>query len=178
MTVRDFAGKSPQLAQGVYIDSTALVIGDVTIGVDTSIWPMTVVRGDIHTITIGARTNIQDGSILHVTHASEHRPGGNPLIIGSSVIVGHQVTLHGCTLEDHCLIGMGSTVMDGAVLRPRVILGAGSLVPPTKELEGGYLWVGRPAKKVRPLSESELSHLEYTAAYYVKLKNRYIKEHG
>ncbi len=139
---------------------------------------MTVVRGDIHTITIGTRTNIQDGSILHVTHASVHRPGGNPLIIGDNVVVGHQVTLHGCTLKDRCLIGMGSTVMDGAVLHPHVILGAGSLVPPAKELEGGYLWVGRPAKPVRPLSEPELSHLEYSAAYYVKLKNRYLNEYG
>ncbi len=174
MTMRDFEYKTPDLGHGAYVDATALVIGDVTLGEDASIWPMTVARGDIHTITIGTRTNIQDGSILHVTHDSEYNPGGNPLVIGADVTVGHRVILHGCTVGNGCLIGMGSVIMDGAILCPRLILGAGSLVPPGKELDGGYLWVGRPAKRVRPLTEQEFTQLEYLAAHYVRLKNRHI----
>ncbi len=174
MTIRDFEGKAPHVGHGAYVDDKAIVIGDVTLGEDASIWPMTVARGDIHTIAIGARTNIQDGSVLHVTHDSEYNQGGNPLVIGSDVTVGHQVILHGCTVENDCLIGMGSVIMDGAVLHPRLILGAGSLVAPGKELDGGYLWIGRPAKRVRPLTEQEFAQLEYSASHYVRLKNRHI----
>lgn len=174
MTIRSFERHTPIIDRSAYIDPLAMVCGQVTIGADSSIWPMAVVRGDIHTIHIGARTSIQDGSVLHVTHDSYHNPGGHPLNIGNGVTVGHRVILHGCTIQDHCLIGMGSTVMDGALIEPYVILGANSLVSPGKRCEGGYLWVGSPAKKVRPLSQEEREFLTYSAQAYVKLKNRYL----
>ena len=175
MNIRTFNKTTPDLAKGVYIDDTALVIGDVQIGADSSVWPMTVVRGDVHYIRIGSGTNIQDHSVLHVSHDSEFEPGGHPLEIGNNVTVGHQTVLHGCTVGDNCMIGMGSMVMDGAVIQKGVILGAGSLVTPNKTLESGYLWMGRPAKKVRPLTEQEKEQLEYSARHYVKLKNNYLE---
>jgi Carbonic anhydrases/acetyltransferases, isoleucine patch superfamily len=173
MSIRRFEDKVPQIASSAYVDETALVIGDVTIGEDASLWPMVVARGDVHSIRIGARTNIQDGSILHVTHEDPFTPGGYACQVGEDVTVGHRVTLHACTVEDRCLIGMGATVMDGAIIHREVILAAGSLVPPGKELESGHLWVGRPAKKMRPLTEEELKHLSYSAQRYIVLKNRY-----
>ena len=174
MTVRRFQGISPRIAANAYVDDSAVVIGDVSIGEDASLWPMVVARGDINSIDIGARTNIQDGTILHVSHDSEFAPGGFPLRIGADITVGHQVILHGCHIEDGCLVGMGATVMDGAILRSGVLLGAGSLVPPGQELEGGYLWVGSPARRVRPLREQERAFLEYSPIHYVDLKNRHL----
>ena len=150
-----------------------MVIGDVEIGDDSSIWPMAVLRGDVNSIHIGSRTSIQDGSVLHVTHDHPAQPGGFPLSIGDEVTVGHNVTLHGCTIDNRCLIGMGSTILDGAVLEEHVLLGAGSLVPPNKVLEGGYLWVGSPVKRVRPLTVDEQIWFGYSAEHYVKLKNEY-----
>ncbi len=175
MTVRSFENNTPTLASGVFVDETALVIGDVTLGPDASVWPMAVVRGDIHSIHLGARTNIQDGSVLHVTHASRFNPDGFPLTVGVEVTVGHGVVLHGCHIGDRCLIGMGSLVLDGARLESQVILGAGSLVPPGKVLESGYLWVGRPAKRSRPLTDEEVAYLEYAAEQYVRLKDRHLR---
>jgi len=134
---------------------------------------MCVVRGDIHHIHIGNGTNIQDGSILHVTHDSEYKPGGSPLIIGNEVTVGHRATLHSCTLEDQCLIGMGSIVLDDAVIGAGAMLGAGSVVNPGKHIEGGYLWLGQPARRVRELTEKEKAYLKYSAAHYVKLQRRH-----
>ena len=174
MSTRSFNNITPDLAKGVYVDDTALIIGDVKIGPDSSVWPMTVVRGDVHYIRIGAYTNIQDHSVLHVSHDSEFEPGGHPLEIGNNVTVGHQTVLHGCTIEDNCMIGMGSMVMDGAVIQKGVILGAGSLVTPNKTLESGHLWMGRPAKKIRLLTELEKSQLEYSAKHYVQLKDHYL----
>ena len=171
--VRPFEGKTPQIGDRVWIDPTALVIGDVQLGDQASVWPMVVVRGDVNSIRIGARTNIQDGSVLHVTHDSHYKPGGYPLVVGEEVTVGHKVILHGCTVGRNCLIGMDSVVMDGAVLEPGVILGAGSLVTNGKELEGGYLWMGSPARRIRPLSEEERERLSYTPAHYVKLADRH-----
>ncbi len=173
MNVRCFEDRCPVIAAGVYVDGSAVVIGDVHLGQDASVWPMAVVRGDIHSIRIGARTNIQDGSVLHVTHDSRYNPGGHPLVLGDEVTVGHHVVLHGCTVGNRCLIGMGSLIMDGAVLHSQVMLGAGSLVTPGKELEGGHLWLGRPAKRIRLLEPEELDYLEYAAARYVRLKRRY-----
>ncbi len=175
-SIRPYLGTSPSLGDGVYVDPAAVVIGDVSIGDDSSIWPMTVVRGDVNYIRIGARSNIQDGSVLHVTHAHGEVPGGHPLIVGDEVTVGHKVTLHGCTIGDRCLIGIGSTLLDGAVLDPYVLLGAGSLVPPGRHLEGGYLWLGSPVRRVRPLSEAEMGRFAYSAQHYVKLKNHH--RHG
>lgn len=173
MTIRVFENLIPRIAGTAYVDPTALVIGDVSIDADVSLWPMVVARGDIQSISIGARTNIQDGSILHVTHAGPLSPDGYALSIGDDVTVGHRVILHGCTIGDHCLIGMGAVIMDGAVLEPRVILGAGSLVSPGKVLDGGYLWLGSPARRVRPLRAEELAYLDYSSAHYVDLKNRH-----
>jgi len=173
MAIRVFENHSPRIAGSAYVDATAVVIGDVVVEEDASVWPMTVVRGDIHRIEIGARTNIQDASVLHVTHAGPFNPDGYPLRVGAGVTVGHRVTLHGCTIGPGCLIGMGSTVMDGAVLGDGVLLGASSLVTPGSELEGGYLWLGRPARRVRPLRDEERDYLAYSAEHYVRLKDRY-----
>jgi len=173
VAIRAFKGIFPTIATTAFVDDTALVLGDVTVGDDSSLWPMAVARGDVHAITIGRRTNIQDGSVLHVTQDNEFNPGGYPLRIGDDVTVGHNVTLHACTVEDLCLIGMGSTVLDGAVIRNRVMVGAGSLVTPGKELESGYLYLGSPAKKIRPLTERELAYLPFSASHYVALKNQH-----
>ncbi len=173
MTVRDFNNTSPSIAESAFVDETALVIGDVNIGADSSLWPMTVARGDVHSIIIGERTNIQDASVLHVTHDGEFSPGGFPLTIGDDVTVGHRVLLHACTVGNLCLIGMSATVMDAAVIEDKVIVGAGSLVPTGKKLESGYLYVGSPVKRVRELNKKELAFLEYSARHYVNLKARH-----
>lgn len=174
MSIRKYGSISPDINPSAWIDEAAVVIGDVTIAEDVSLWPMVVARGDVNSITIGARTNIQDGTILHVSHDSEFAPGGFPLTIGADITVGHQAILHGCTVEDRCLIGMAATVMDGAIVRSGAMVGAGSLVPPGQEVEGGYLWVGTPARRVRPLREQERGFLEYSAKHYVELKNEYL----
>lgn len=173
MATRSFQGKTPKLGDGVFVDDTALVIGDVQVGADSSLWPMSVARGDVNHIRIGARSNIQDGSVLHVTHPHEDEPNGHPLIVGEDVTVGHKVILHGCTIGDFCLIGMSSTIMDGAILEDYILLGAGSLVPPGKVLKGGYLWLGSPVRKVRALSDDERRWIEYSARHYVELKNQH-----
>ncbi|MCD4864075.1 gamma carbonic anhydrase family protein [Pseudomonas sp. PLB05] len=176
MTIRTFQGKTPHLGERAFVDATAVVIGDVSLGADSSVWPLTVIRGDMHCIRIGARTSIQDGSVLHITHAGPFNPDGYPLLIGADVTVGHQVTLHGCTIGDRVLVGMGSIVMDGAVVEDDVVIGAGSLVPPGKRLEGGHLYVGRPVKQIRPLEEKELAFFSYSAGNYVKLKDQHLAE--
>lgn len=173
MTIRTFEDCTPVIAASAYVDPTALVIGDVSIGEHASLWPMVVARGDVNRIRIGAGTNIQDGSVLHVTHDGKFTPGGFALTIGENITVGHRVILHACSIGDGCLIGMAATVMDGAVLGPRLILGAGSLVPPGKELEGGHLWVGSPARKLRPLTDREFEMLSYSAQHYIELKDRH-----
>jgi len=173
--IRNFEDHAPQIAETVFIDESAVITGDVTIGEDSSVWPCCSIRGDIHSIRIGARSNIQDGSILHVTHDSEYAPGGNKLTVGDDVTVGHNVVLHACTIEDRCLIGMGSIVLDGSVVQSGAMVGAGSLVPPNKVLEGGYMWLGSPVKKARELTAKEKAFLEYSAQHYVKLKNRHAR---
>ncbi|RMG56769.1 MAG: gamma carbonic anhydrase family protein [Gammaproteobacteria bacterium] len=175
MKLRAFEGRSPQLGERVFVDEAAVIIGDVVLGDDCSVWPGTVIRGDIHYIRIGARTNVQDNSTLHVTHASEYTaPDGYPLHIGDEVTIGHGAIVHACTIGNRCLIGMGSIVLDGAVLEDEVLLGAGSLVAPGKQLEGGYLWLGRPARRARPLTEREREYLRYSAEHYVRLKDRFL----
>lgn len=174
MTIRTYQGITPIVPSSAFVDEMALITGDVTLGDDASIWPMSVARGDVHRIVVGARTNIQDGSVLHVTQPNRFTPSGYPLHIGNDVTVGHRVILHGCTVEDCALIGMGSTVLDGAIIRSQVLLGAGSLVPPGKDLEGGYLWMGSPVKKIRPLTEHEMAFFAYSAAHYVTLKNKHM----
>lgn len=174
MPIRRYLDVTPQLGKNVFVDDMALAVGDVTIGDDASLWPFVVARGDVQKISIGARTNIQDGSVLHVSQDNRFNPGGYPLVIGASVTVGHNVILHGCTVEDYALIGMGSIILDGAVVQQRAMLAAGSLVSPGKVLDSGYLWLGRPAKKLRPLTDEELAYLEYSANHYVELKNKHL----
>jgi carbonic anhydrase/acetyltransferase-like protein (isoleucine patch superfamily) len=175
MAIRPYKNILPTIGRNVYVDESAVVIGDVVLGHDVSVWPMCSLRGDVNLIRIGARSNIQDGTIVHVTYPHESLPGGHATVIGDDVTVGHQCILHGCTVESLCLIGMGSSILDGAVLRRGVFLGAGSLVTEGKELEGGYLWMGRPAKKVRALTAEEKAWFEYSARHYVNLKNDYLK---
>jgi carbonic anhydrase/acetyltransferase-like protein (isoleucine patch superfamily) len=173
MVIRTIAGLTPRIDTSAYIDQSAQVIGDVVIGEHSSVWPQVVIRGDIHKIRIGARSNIQDASILHVTHDSDYAPGGFALHIADDVTVGHAVILHGCHIGNQSLIGMGSIIMDGAIVEPGVMLAAGSLVSPGKTLESGYLWQGRPARRLRQLSDQEHQYLLYVAGHYVKLKNSY-----
>jgi carbonic anhydrase/acetyltransferase-like protein (isoleucine patch superfamily) len=175
MAIRAFEGIKPHIHSTAWVDETAVVIGNVTIGADSSVWPMCVIRGDIHEITIGERTNIQDGSVLHVTHAGEGSayPQGAPLIIGNGVIVGHGAMLHGCVLEDECLVGIGAKIMDNAIIRRHALVAAGAVVGPGKDIEGGYIWMGNPARKGRTLSNKELEYFEHSASYYVNLKNRH-----
>ena len=174
--IQTFQNQMPQLASSVYVHQTATIIGEVDIGADSSIWPSAVIRGDINFIRIGRRTNIQDLSMLHVNHKSIEEPLGSPLIIGDNVTIGHTVILHGCTIENECLIGMGSIVMDKVVVQKHVLLAAGSLVPEGKILESGYLYVGRPAKKVRALTADEIKGLLDSAEHYVQTKNLYLTE--
>lgn len=176
MSLRSFRGHTPELGYRVLIDPAAVVLGDVVLGDDVSVWPGAIVRGDMHRIQVGARTSIQDGSVLHITHASTFNPDGWPLTIGSEVTIGHNATLHGCTLGDRILVGMGAVVMDGAVVHDDVVIAAGALVTPRKVLESGYLYAGSPAKQMRALSEKEMAFFSYSAGNYVKLKDEHIAE--
>lgn len=173
-TIRTFRGHTPELGQKVWVDPSAVLIGAIQIGDDSSIWPNTVIRGDMHHIRIGQRCSIQDGSVLHITHIGPFSPDGFPLSIGDDVTVGHKVILHGCTLGSRILVGMGSVIMDGAVIADEIIIGAGSLVPPGKVLESGYLYVGSPVKAIRALTDEEKAYFSYTAAVYVSLKDEYL----
>lgn len=175
MAIRQFKGQQPVLGQSVYIDESAQVIGDVTLGDDVSVWPTAVIRGDVEKITIGSGTNVQDGAVLHVTHASTFSPQGHPLTIGNDVTIGHRAVVHACTVGNYCLIGIGAIILDDAVLEDYVILGAGALVPPARKLDSGFLYVGAPAKPVRELSAAEKEFLEYSAAHYKTLKNVYLE---
>jgi len=171
MALREHQGVSPVLGARVYVDECALVIGRVTLGDDASVWPFAVARGDVNRIEIGARTNIQDGCVLHVVHDGPASPGGLPLLIGDDVTVGHKAMLHAARIGHRCLIGMAAVVLDGAVIEDDVILAAGSLVPPGKRLESRGLYMGNPAKRVRELSALELERLLYSAHQYVKIKD-------
>lgn len=174
--LRSYNGIFPAVSNSNYIDVSAVIVGDVTLADNVSIWPLVAARGDVNTIKIGARTNIQDGTVLHVTRKSEHSPNGNPLIIGADVTVGHKCMLHGCTLGNRILVGMGAIIMDGAIVENDVFIGAGALVPPNKTLASGYLYVGNPVKQIRPLKESEAAFLTQSALNYVELKNDYLAE--
>lgn len=173
-TLRAFLDRRPEVGERVYIDPAATVIGQVVLGDDVSVWPNVVLRGDVQRIEVGARSNVQDGTIGHVTHDGPFTPGGFPLLIGEDVTVGHGAILHACRIGDRCLIGMGALVLDGAVIEDDVMLGAGSLVSPGKRLEQGWLYRGRPAAAMRRLSDEELEMLRYSAAHYVRLKDEYL----
>lgn len=173
MPVRSYLDKFPTIHPTAYIDDMAVVIGDVVIGADSSVWPMASIRGDVNYIRIGERTNVQDGTVIHVTSPHPGAPEGVPTIIGNDITIGHRCMLHACTIEDGCLIGMGTTVLDNVVVRAGALIGAGSLVTEGKELEGGFLWVGRPVKKIRPLTDGEKAWLVRSAAHYATVKNNY-----
>ena len=166
-------GVTPTLAVGVWVHPRATVIGEVVLGADVSVWPGAVIRGDVNSIAIGEASNIQDGSVLHVSHKTSDNPAGGPLLVGARVTVGHTVILHACTIEDECLIGMGSIILDRAVIQKHVLLGAGSLVPEGKVLESGYLYLGRPAKRIRELTADEIAYFNYSAQHYVQLARSY-----
>jgi carbonic anhydrase/acetyltransferase-like protein (isoleucine patch superfamily) len=172
-SLRIYKGLRPALGERVYIDPAASVIGDVHLGDDVSIWPGVVVRGDVNHVRVGARTNIQDGSIVHVSHESRYGPGF-PCLIGEGVTIGHAAVVHACTIEDYCLIGMHATVLDGAVVKKHGFVGAGAVVPPGKVVGERELWLGNPAKRVRVLTDSQVEQLHYSAEHYVRLKNDYL----
>jgi carbonic anhydrase/acetyltransferase-like protein (isoleucine patch superfamily) len=174
MTLSSYLNVSPTLGARVYVAPSAAVIGKVTIGDDSSIWPMAVARGDVHSIRIGARTSIQDGSVLHVTHDGPYAPGGRSLIIGDDVTVGHRAVLHACTIGNACLVGMGALILDEVETEDLVMIGAGALVTPGKRLETRGLYVGSPARRVRDLTQKEIDFLTYSAAHYVKVKDHYL----
>ncbi len=174
MTLRRYKNFVPNLGARVYVDSMALVLGQIELGEDVSIWPFVAARGDVNRIVIGARTNIQDNSVLHVTHDGRYTPGGSPLIIGSDVTIGHGAILHACTIEDACLIGMGAVVLDKAHVGKHSLIAAGSVLSPGKIVEPGSMWRGNPARFVRHLSDVEIESLYYSATNYVKLKDEYL----
>jgi carbonic anhydrase/acetyltransferase-like protein (isoleucine patch superfamily) len=176
MSIRTYKSISPKLADHCYVDASSVLVGDVECAEHVSIWPLVAARGDVNYIKIGARTNIQDGSVLHVSRTSEASPNGFPLIIGADVTVGHKCMLHGCTLGDRILVGMGAIIMDGVIVEDDVFIGAGTLVPPNKTLKSGYLYKGNPAQQARPLKDSEVAFLKQSALNYIKLKDEYIEE--
>lgn len=174
LNIRPYRDMSPVMDESVYVDPMAVVIGDVKLGPDSSLWPFATLRGDVNHIHVGARTSIQDGSVCHVSHKNATLPDGWPLIIGDDVTVGHKAVLHGCTIGNRVLVGIGAVILDGAVIQDDVVIGAGTLVPPGKVLESGYLYLGSPCKQARPLRQDELDHLPYSAQHYVRLKNEYL----
>ena len=175
MNIRPYLDTQPNIADSAYIDPAAVVIGDVVLGEHTSVWPCAVIRGDVNHIRIGNRSNVQDLSMLHVSHKSADKPDGSPLLIGEDVTIGHRVVLHGCIIGNRVLVGMGSTILDDAVIEDDVMIGAGSLVPPRKRLESGYLYVGSPVKQVRPLNDDERKFLVYSAKHYIHIAEQYPK---
>ena len=176
MALRSYKGTYPTLGRSTYIDKSSVIVGDVTLGDNSSIWPMVAARGDVNKIRIGARSNIQDGTVLHVTRVSESNPEGYPLIIGDDVTVGHKCMLHGCQLGNRILVGMGAIIMDNVVVEDDVFIGAGTLVPPNKRLESGFLYVGNPMVKKRPLKQAEIDFLAKSAQNYVELKDDYLAD--
>lgn len=175
MPLSSYLDTAPLLGSRVYLHPSSQVIGDVTLGDDSSVWCNTVLRGDVNRIVIGRGTNVQDLTMGHVSHRTPEKPDGSPLIVGDYVTVGHSVILHGCTIGNECLIGMGSIIMDDALVPERVMIGAGSLVSPGKVLESGMLYMGRPAKAVRALTAEEIDYLRYSAEHYMRVKDNYLK---
>lgn len=174
MTLRSYKGITPTVGARVYVDPAATVIGAVELADDVSIWPCAVLRGDVHRIRIGARSNVQDGAVVHVTHDGPYSPGGFPTLVGEGVTIGHGAVIHACTIEDYCLIGMHATVLDGAVVKKYGFVGAGSLIPPGKVVGERELWLGNPARFVRQLTDRQVEQLQYSAEHYVRVKNDYL----
>ncbi|WP_457600159.1 gamma carbonic anhydrase family protein [Hydrogenivirga sp.] len=167
--IKPYKGIFPKVHPSVYLSDNVYIIGDVEIGEDSSVWFGSVVRGDVNYIRIGKRTNIQDNSVVHVTHDT------HPTIIGDNVTVGHRVILHGCVLGNNILVGMGAVIMDGVEIEDYVLVGAGALVTPNKKIPSGVLVAGVPAKIIRDLREEEIRLIEESAENYVRYKNEYLK---
>ncbi|WP_313706461.1 gamma carbonic anhydrase family protein [Massilia sp.] len=174
MSITGYLDFHPEIGVRAFVHESAQVIGEVRIGEDSSIWCNAVLRGDVNHIHVGRCTNIQDFTICHVSHRSEHNPVGTPLVIGDYVTIGHAVIIHGATIGNDCLVGMGAILMDDVVIQDHVLVGAGSLVAPGKVLESGYLYLGRPARRVRALTGEELGRVRYLAEHYVRLKDNYL----
>ncbi len=172
--IRPYKDHRPKIAENVYIDTSSIIIGRVSLAKDSSVWPLCVLRGDVNDIVVGERSNIQDGTVIHVSRPKPHLPNGWPTVIGNDVTIAHKVMLHGCTIEDRVLIGMGAIIMDGAHIESDVIVAAGSLVPPGKRLVSGFVYSGSPAKQSRPLRENETGMFLKQAANYVALKTDYL----
>ena len=175
MPLSNYLNTAPILGNRVYLHPSCQVIGEVTLGDDSSVWCNTVLRGDVNRIVVGRGTNVQDLTMGHVSHKTAEKPDGAPLIIGDYVTVGHSVILHGCTIGNECLIGMGSIVMDDVIIPDRVMIGAGSMVTQGKVLESGMLYMGRPAKAVRALTVEEIAYLRYSAEHYMRVKDNYLR---
>lgn len=173
--LRPYKDLFPQIGNRVMIDTSSVVIGDARLADDVGIWPLVAIRGDVNYVQIGARTNIQDGSVLHVTHKSTSNPQGNPLIVGEDVTVGHKVMLHGCIIGNRVLVGMGSILLDGVVVEDDVMIGAGSWFHKTNVWKVG-ICTGSPVKQIRPLSDEEKAGLQYSANNYVKWKDEYLSQ--
>jgi carbonic anhydrase/acetyltransferase-like protein (isoleucine patch superfamily) len=170
--------QQPRLAARVYVSPQAHVSGSVSLADDVSIWPMAVLRGDVNRITVGARCNIQDNAVLHVTHEGPDTPAGGPLLLGDDVTVGHNAILHACSIGDRCLIGMGAIVMDRVELGEEVMIAAGAVVTPGTRVPPRTLWKGNPARLSRDLSEREVAMLAYSAQHYVRLKDLYLADYS
>ena len=167
--IRPYLDHQPQVDSSCYVDAMSVVIGDVQLAEHVSVWPFAVIRGDVNSIRIGKHSNVQDHCMLHVSHKTASKPNGSPLVIGEDVTIGHHVTLHGCTIGNRVLVGINTVILDDVIIEDDVMIGAGSLVPPRKRLESGYLYVGSPVQKVRPLTEKEMEFLPYSARHYVKV---------
>ena len=176
MNVRSFRDWQPVLGDRVFVDPSAVVLGDVHLGDDCSVWPGAIIRGDMHSIRIGDRTSVQDGSVLHITHAGPFNPASYPLNIGDDVTIGHRALLHGCTVGNRVLVGMGAIIMDNVIVEDDVMIAAGALVTPGKHLRSGHLYAGSPAREVRALTEEEITFLPYSAQGYINLKQRYLDD--
>ena len=173
MGIRSFQNKVPSQGERVFVDPASTVIGEVTLGDDSSVWPGAVVRGDMHHIVIGARTSAQDNAVLHITHDSAFNPGGFPLTLGDDVTVGHQAMLHGCTIGDGSLIGIGSIVLNGAAIGGRCLIAANPLIPEGKEIPARSVVMGSPGRVVREVTERDLEFITGPAARYVANWKRY-----
>lgn len=162
-----FEGKMPVIHPDAWIAQGAVIIGDVVIGAHTNVWFGCVIRGDVNSIRIGERTNIQDGTVVHVTRKT------GPTTIGSGITIGHSALIHAATLEDDCFVGMHATIMDMAVVESGAMVAAGALVAPNKRVPTGELWAGNPAKLFRPMKQSEIDYIPESAKHYVALSQKY-----
>lgn len=170
--IEPFEKHQPDVADEAWVHPAGMVIGHVKLAAEVSVWPTAVLRGDVHYIEVGARSNIQDGAVVHVAHEGPYQ-SGHPTHIGAEVTVGHRAIVHACTIGDRVLVGMGACVLDGAIVDDEVMIGANTLVPPGKRLVSGYLYLGSPARQVRPLTVTEREQLPYSAQHYVKLMRRH-----